>query len=88
MDGIINKDLLNQHELPNIKIKVSSGFHSQGWFKGLAKRSQHFNAKDVATCFARCGQTHATFSSFSTQHVNVHVPQALGAQEVDLTRMP
>ena len=26
--------------------------------------------------------------SFSTQHVNVHVPQAPGAQEVDLTRMP
>ena len=43
---------------------------------------------DVATCVARGGQTHATFSSFSTQHVNVHVPQAPGAQEVDLTRMP
>ena len=26
---------------------------------------------DVATCVARGGQTHATFSSFSTQHVNV-----------------
>ena len=26
---------------------------------------------DVAICAARGGQTHATFSSFSTQHVNV-----------------
>ena len=43
---------------------------------------------DVATCVERAGQTHATFPSFSTQHVNVHVPQAPGAQEVDLTRMP
>ena len=43
---------------------------------------------DVATCVARGVQTHTTFSSFSTQHVNVHVPQAPGAQEVDLTRMP
>ena len=32
-------------------------------------------------------KTHATFSSFSTQHVNVHVPQAPGAQQVDLARM-
>ena len=43
---------------------------------------------DVATCAARGGQMHATFSSFLTQHVNVHVPQAPVAQEVDLTRMP
>ena len=43
---------------------------------------------DVATCVARGGQTFATFSSFSTQHVNVHVPQAPGAHEVNLTRMP
>ena len=43
---------------------------------------------DVATCVERGGQTHATFSSFSTQHVNVHVPQVPGAKEVDLTRMP
>ena len=52
---------------------------------------QRKNAKmlqDVATCVERVGQTHATFSSFSTQHVNVHVPQAPGAQEMDLTRMP
>ena len=52
--------------------------------------TQHFAPLlyDVATCVARGGQTHATFSSFSTQHVNVHVPQAPSAQEVDLTRMP
>ena len=43
---------------------------------------------DVATCVERGGQTHATFSSFSTKHVNVYVPQAHGAQEVDLRRMP
>ena len=42
----------------------------------------------VATCVERGGQTHATFSSFSTQHVNVYVLQAPGTQEMDLTRMP
>ena len=58
--------------------------------KGLAKRSQHPATllHDAATCVERGGQTHATFSSFSKQHVNVHVIQAPGAQEVDLTRMP
>ena len=42
---------------------------------------------DVATCVEGVGKTHPKFSSFSTQHENVHVPQAPGAQEVDLTRM-
>ena len=43
---------------------------------------------DVATCVACGGQMHVTFSSFSRQHVNVYVPQAHGALEVDRTRMP
>ena len=38
---------------------------------------------DVAKCFECGGQTHATFSSFLRQTVNVHMPQAPGAQEVD-----
>ena len=36
---------------------------------------------DVATCVERGGQMHATFPAFSTQHVNIYVPQAPGAQE-------
>ena len=43
---------------------------------------------DVATCVERGGQNACNVPSFSTEHVNVHVPQAPGAQEVDLTRMP
>ena len=36
---------------------------------------------DVATCVERAGLTHATFSTFSTQYVDVYVPQAPGAQQ-------
>ena len=43
---------------------------------------------DVAACVERAGQRHATFSTFSTQHVDVYVPQAPGAKQVDLARMP
>ena len=43
---------------------------------------------DVATGVERAGQTNATFSAFLTQHVDAHVPQAPGAQQVDLARMP
>ena len=50
------------------------------FFKGLAKRSQRFNATSCNIV--------ATYPSFSTQHANVHVPQAPGMQEVNLTRMP
>ena len=40
---------------------------------------------DVATYVERAGQTHTTFS---TQHVDVYVPQPPGTQQVDLARMP
>ena len=62
----------------------------EGWPNARNISSQHLATllHDVATCVERGGQTHATFSSFSTQHVNVYVPQAPGGQEVDLTRMP
>ena len=61
-----------------------------GWPNARNTSTQHLATllHDVATCVERGGQTHATFPSFSTQHVNVHVPQAPGDQEVDLTRMP
>ena len=42
---------------------------------------------DVATYVERAGQTHATFSTFWMQHVNVSVPLILGAQQMDLARM-
>ena len=43
---------------------------------------------DVATFAERAGQTHATFSTFSRQHVDVYVPmQAPGTLQVDLARM-
>jgi len=32
---------------------------------------------DVATFVERAGQTHATFSAFSRQHVDVYVPRPL-----------
>ena len=59
-------------------------------FKARNISTQHVATllRDVATCVDRGGQTHATFSSFSTQHANVHVPQAPGAQEVDRKCMP
>ena len=62
----------------------------KAWPNARSISTQHLATllHDVATCAQRGGQTHATFPSFSTQHVNVHVPQAPGEQEVDLTRMP
>ena len=62
----------------------------KAWPNARNMSTQHLATllHDVATCVERGGQTHATFSLFSTQHVIVHVPQAPGAQEVDLTRMP
>ena len=62
----------------------------KAWPKARNISKQHLATllHDVAICVKRGGQTHATFSSFSTQHVNVRLPQAPGAQEVDLTRMP
>ena len=62
----------------------------KGWPNARNISTQHLATllRDVATCVEWGGQTHATLSSFSTQHVNGHVPQAPGAQEVDLVRMP
>ena len=39
-------------------------------------------------CLERAGQTHATFSPFSTQHVDVYVPQLQARNKVGLARMP
>ena len=52
-----------------------------------AKSSQHFNAtsRNIVTYVENADQTHATFSK---PHVNVSVPQAPGARQVDLARMP
>ena len=62
----------------------------KGWANARNISTQHLAKllRDVATCVEWGGRTHAKFSSFSTQHVNVHVPQSPGAQEVDLVSMP
>ena len=55
----------------------------KAWPNALNISRQHLATllHDVATCVERGGQTHATFSSFSTQHVDVYAPQAPGAQQ-------
>ena len=66
------------------------GVNLKAWPNARNISTQHLATlfHDVETCVEQGGLTHPTFSSFSTKDVNVHVPQAPGAQEVDLTRMP
>ena len=43
--------------------------------------------QDVAICVERAGQTLTIFSTFSTQHVDVYVPQSAGTQQAELASM-
>ena len=82
---------INTNEIPSEREKTISS-HVKAWPNAcnILTQLEHLAAllHDVASCLEGAGQTHATFSTFSTQHVDVHVPQSPGAQQVDLTRMP
>ena len=64
-----------------------SQYSIKAWPNARNTSKQHLATlmHDVATCVERAGQSNATFS---TQHVDVYVPQAPGTQQVDLARMP
>ena len=65
-------------------------FSVNAWPNARNISTQHLATllHDVAACVERAGQRHATFSTFSTQHVDIYVPQAPGAKQVDLARIP
>ena len=70
----------NQELLSIFSLEETISF--KAWQNDRNISTQHLTTllHDVATC----GQQHATFS---TQHVDAYVPQAPGAQPVNLARM-
>ena len=74
----------NQELLSIFSLEETISF--KAWQNARNISTQHLTTllHDVATSVERAGQTHATFS---TQHVDAYVPQAPGAQPVNLARM-